>query len=250
MRFNDISISSVSELLAALQEQTRLREIVWFRGHAQLAWRLLPSLARNPVHLRQETDVIKRFIQLAVPHLTETLPQSDWEWIFLMQHHRVPTRLLDWSESPLAALWFAVNSTTPADLNEDGAVWCLDPLALNSEARLRGRLETELPGFGSDPILDSYLPDRQDQGAGQNPVAASGRRNSKRMAAQLGNFTIFDRSPNSIEDVGARNHIWRLVIPAKAKARIAEELRLLRFTELTLFPDLDRVANLTRELLV
>jgi hypothetical protein len=249
MRFDDIKISSVSELLSALQKQTKLRDLIWFRGHAQLRWKLLPSLARNPAHLRQETDVIKRFIQLAVPHLIESLPQSDWDWIFLMQHHRVPTRLLDWSESPLAALWFAVNSTSTEDLQSDGAVWCLDPLALNREARLRGRLETELPGFESDPILDNYLPDRQDQGAGQNPVAASGRRNSRRMAAQLGNFTIFDRSLNSIEEVGARNHVWRLVIPAAAKAQISEELRLLRFTELTLFPDLDRVANLTRELL-
>ena len=249
MRHADVEISSVSDLLLALEEQTNLRELTWFRGHAQVEWKLLPSLARNPAHLIRETDVIKRFIQLAVPHLTETLPQTDWDWIFLMQHHRVPTRLLDWSESPLAALWFAVNSSDPRDATIDGAVWCLDPLALNRVARLRGRLETELPGFGSDPILDNYLPDRQDQGAGQNPVAASGRRNSRRMAAQLGNFTIFDRSLNSIEEVGTGEHVWRLVIPAAAKAAIAEQLRLLRFTELTLFPDLDRVASLTRELL-
>lgn len=250
MRYQDINVSSVSELLAALQTQTKSRDLIWFRGHAQKDWKLIPSLARNPSHLMQETEVIKRFIQLAVPHLTEAPPKTDWEWIFLMQHHRVPTRLLDWSESPLAALWFAVNTKNSIDTKIDGAVWCLDPLALNREARLRGRLETELPGFESDKILDNYLPDRQDQGVGQNPVAASGRRNSRRMAAQLGNFTIFDRSPNSIEDVGAGLHVWRLVIPAAAKAAIAEELRLLRFTELTLFPDLDRVADLTKELLL
>ncbi len=249
MRHADREVRSVSDLLGALREVSVDRELLWFRGHAQLNWRLVPTLARNVEHLDRETEVIKRFIQLAVPHLTEDAPRDDWEWIFLMQHYRVPTRLLDWTESPLTALWFAVSSTNDADIRADGAFWCLSPLALNREARFRGRLETELPGFGKDDVLDSWLPDRQDRGLAQNPVAATGPRTSRRMAAQLGNFTISDRGSGSIEEIGVRNHIWRFVIPSAAKLVFAEELRLLRFTELTLFPDLDRVATLTREVL-
>lgn len=177
-------------------------------------------------------------------------PRDDWEWIFLMQHYRVPTRLLDWTESPLAALWFAVSSTDAANVASDGAFWCLAPLSLNREARFRGRLETELPGFGKDDVLDSWLPDRQDRGLAQNPVAATGPRNSRRMAAQLGNFTISDRGSGAIDEIGERRHVWRFIIPAAAKPTFAEELKLLRFTELTLFPDLDRVATVTKELLL
>ena len=249
MRHEDREICSVSDLLKALREHSLQRELVWFRGHANREWALVPSLARNAQHLQKETEIIKRFIQLAVPHLTQEPPRDDWEWIFLMQHHRVPTRLLDWTESPLAALWFAVSSTDAADHASDGAFWCLAPLSLNKEARFRGRLETELPGFGKDDVLDSWLPDRQDRGLAQNPVAATGPRTSRRMAAQLGNFTISDRGSAPLETIGALQHIWRLIIPAAAKATIAEELKLLNFTELTLFPDLDRVAALTKELL-
>jgi hypothetical protein len=249
MRHVDREIKSVSELISALQDVTVPRELLWFRGHAQANWPLIPFLARNPDHLGQETEIIKRFIQLAVPHLAKDTPRDDWEWIFLMQHHRVPTRLLDWSESPLAALWFAVSSTNADDVANAGAFWCLAPLALNKEARFRGRLETELPGFGKDSQLDSWLPDRQDSGVAQNPVAATGPRISPRMAAQLGNFTISDRGSEAIEDVGAGNHVWRFIIPAAAKPVFNEELKLLRFTELTLFPDLDRVALVTKELL-
>lgn len=69
------------------------------------------------------------------------------------------------------------------------------------------------------------------------------------MAAQLGNFTISDRGSGAIDEIGENRRVWRFIIPAAAKQVFAEELRLLRFTELTLFPDLDRVATLTRELL-
>jgi hypothetical protein len=249
MRHEDREIVSVSDLIMVLRELSIQRELLWFRGHSRKDWKLIPSLARNSGHLEKETEIIKRFIQLAVPHLIGDAPRDDWEWIFLMQHHRVPTRLLDWTESPLAALWFAVSSTDANDIAHDGAFWCLAPLSLNREARFRGRLETELSGFGKDDVLDSWLPDRQDSGLGQNPVAATGPRTSPRMAAQLGNFTISDRGSGAIEEIGERKHIWRFIIPTAAKPTIAEELRLLRFTELTLFPDLDRVATVTRELL-
>lgn len=249
MRHEDREVGSVGELLSALRGTMVARELLWFRGHSNKDWKLIPSLARTQEHLQKETEVNKRFIQLAVPHLTEDAPRDDWGWIFLMQHHRVPTRLLDWTESPLTALWFAVSSMKESSLKSDAAFWCLAPLSLNREARFRGKLESELPGFGMDEVLDSYLPDRQDGGYAKNPVAATGQRNSRRMAAQLGNFTIADRGSGPVEEIGERKHIWRFIIPAAAKPAIMEELKLLRYTELTLFPDLDRVAKETLELL-
>lgn len=121
MRHGDREIGSVNELLVALRDVTKDRELLWFRGHSQKDWKLVPTLARNIDHLGKETEIIKRFIQLAVPHLTEDAPRNDWEWIFLMQHHRVPTRLPDWTESPLAAVWFAVSSSDTDDVASDGA---------------------------------------------------------------------------------------------------------------------------------
>ncbi len=250
MRHEDREIKSVSDFLTALDNVSVEREVLWFRGHSKKEWKLTPSLARNVENLPKETELIKRFIQLAVPHLTEDVPKDDWEWIFLMQHHRVPTRLLDWSESPLAALWFAVSSPEADAIEGDAAFWCLAPLELNKEARFRGRLETELPGFGKDDVLDSYLPDRQDRGTAQHPVAATGPRNSKRMAAQLGNFTISDRGSGAIEDIGNKKHVWRFIIPSQEKRNLAKQLRLLGITELTLFPDLDRVASIAKEILL
>lgn len=247
MRYEDREIGSVGDLIAALREQTNARDTVWFRGQGSATWTLTPSLGRDEALLNRELNLIKRFIQLAIPQMTDAIPSSaaGWEWVFLMQHHNVPTRLLDWSESPLAAVWFALSD--PQTEKEAAAVWCLDPLALNAQARLRGRWLSELPAFGRDDILDNYLPDKQMDGAGAVPVAAIASRQFRRIAAQQGNFTISHAESGAVEEVGDGNHVWRLIIPVAARANLREELAYLRFNELQLFPDLDRAASVALE---
>jgi hypothetical protein len=56
-------------------------------------------------------------------------PDDYFGWLFLAQHYGLPTRLLDWSESPLVALYFAV---TEGHEDHDGCVWALWPGGLNS----------------------------------------------------------------------------------------------------------------------
>lgn len=247
MRYRDRTIDSVGALLKALKSQAPGGE-AWFRGQSVSTWTLVPSLARKQSHLAAESALLKRFMQNAVPHL-DRAPATEWEWMFMMQHHRAPTRLLDWSESPLAALYFAVSE--PKFARKDGAVWCLVPSALNAEARVTNfRFENEIPAFGVDDVLDSYLPSRVDGSpTAMGPVAIMGPRNTARMAAQLGVFTINHREHAPIEAIGKRKHAWRWLVPAAAKAEIRSELALLGFTALTLFPELDRVADVAKELL-
>lgn len=248
MRHADETILSVGQMLDVLKRQAPDKTVVWFRGHSIGKWELVPSLARNKKHLAAEAALRKRFIQNAIPHLDRT-PTEEWEWMFMMQHHRAPTRLLDWSESPLTALYFAVEEDK--HLKSDAAVWCLDPLALNDEAGIKSfAFRHEIPSFGIDDVLNSYLPSRVDASpAVMSPVAIMGPRNTARMAAQLGVFTINHRLHTPVEAIGAANHAWRWTIPAAAKKDIRRELALLGFTALTLFPELDRVADVAKELL-
>jgi hypothetical protein len=70
------------------------------------------------------------------------------------------------------------------------------------------------------------------------------------MAAQLGVFTINHKLHAPIETLGSTKHVWRWIIPAASKKSLAAELRQLGFSSLTLFPELDQVANVSKELLV
>src|SRR5579871_5820986 len=247
MRHPDRKIRSVAEMITALKTQIDRNGPIWFRGHSKKDWKLVPSLARERKFLVAESALIKRFMQNATPHL-QGQRMEEWEWLFLMQHHRAQTRLLDWSESPLVALYFAVHS--PGRLRTDGAVWCLDPIALNKAANIKFDFGEEIPSFGKDQVLDSYLPSRTQQNPSKLlPVAIIGPRNTPRMAAQQGTFTINQTVHTPIEKIADRKHVWRWVIPSGAKKGIIKELKHLGFTTLTLLPELDKVADLTRELL-
>lgn len=248
MRYRDRTIKSVSDLLTALKTQTRQHGIVWFRGHARSNWTLVPSLARKKAHLKAEAALIKRFMQNAVPHL-DPPPSHEWEWMFLMQHHRAPTRLLDWTESPLAALYFVVSEKE--HYNREGALWCLDPVALNRDvANINFKFTNEIPAFGLDKTMENYLPSRLSLEASiLKPVGIVGPRNTARMVAQLGVFTINHGDHTPIENLGSMNHVWRWIVPSTAKKKLFVELKNLGFTALTLFPDLDRVADVSKELL-
>jgi len=247
MKYKDRSVESVAQMLGALKQQVKPRQVVWFRGQAQKNWKLVPSLARNQKNLVAESALIKRFMQDAVPHLSSPV-REEWEWIFLMQHYRALTRLLDWTESPLAALYFAVSEKKHKAV--DGAVWCLDPIALNRAANLQFAFEPEIPAFGRDKVLESYLPSHvQESPSKLFTVAIVGPRNTARMAAQLGTFTINHRLHTPIEAIGDADHVWRWIIPAESKRKILGELALLEITALTLFPELDKVADMSMEIL-
>jgi len=93
-----------------------------FRGQA-CDWPLVPSVGRNILvsdFLVSERQIIDEFKRESIPYL-DIIPKDYWQWLAVAQHNRLPTRLLDWTENPLVALWFAVKD--PAIVNKPGIVW-------------------------------------------------------------------------------------------------------------------------------
>jgi len=190
-----------------------------------------------------------RFRQSAAM-LADRLPRSSFDWTFLMQHYGVPTRLLDWSESPLVALYFAVDDLEKHP-GKDAAVWCLKPTELNKNANIVDKDEAHyIPSF-EDSELEPYSADglRLKERTELYPVATIATRNNPRIQAQMGTFTIHHRMNIAIEDVGpTKNHIIKYIIPSNAKAALAAELKLLGFSKFSLFPELASVGAILKEM--
>lgn len=238
----DYEIASVEDFLTLLDQVSPPGSDRWFRGHASEGWDLSASVFRTPARTNNETVLLKRFIQEARRHMPE-VPSRWWDWVFLAQHHQVPTRLLDWSESALVGLYFA--ALDHLDMNDDpstardGIVWVLDPVSLNAEQGhvFKGR---DIPLFGLDAELDDYLP--YGGKAHELPVVAGlAARNFDRISAQWGTFTVGNRATPLNFHLKSTGFLKSVRVPLAAKADVRSKLKQMGLQDRTLYLDLHRL---------
>ena len=217
----------------------------WYRGEPESNTSLIPGLFRNVTQreiserLKTEWELRDEFELRARNFLDGvTLSQNDeqnWDLYFLMQHYGVPTRILDWTESPLLSLYFALRGSI--EKKEEVWVWALHPWLLNKSVMKKPEILPSydkkylryLPGIGKDYKLPEY------------PAAFNVPYITPRIIAQKSCFTIHGRNLKgllTISDCGKFIKKIR-IIKKDSLIYLRNDLRSLGISEISVFPDLD-----------
>lgn len=248
------SLSEYVELIATLRSSTA-DSLLWLRGCTDFKnHSLQPSLCRHPSRRsvaersKLEEELLTYFRQRGVPFGTPPLP-GDWEPLFYMQHYRIPTRLLDWSESPFVALYFAVLKAKQAGRGrrKDACVWALDPVSWNRHALSDisyngGVLSVNDEGLKGHVFQKGYVNLRA------HPVALYGTHNSSRIVAQRGVFVVFGQNSASMESACVTQNfpndcLVKIKIPGAVLPAVQDSLRSSGMTASVVFPDLEGFAR-------
>lgn len=191
---------------------------------------LLPKIGRGNINsvdlLDKEHKLITEFKRLSYPLLDNKSEYDNWEWLALAQHHGLPTRLLDWTANPLAALWFAFNEDK--DNSSDRIVWKF--LVIK-------------------PYIISNPADKTDPYNLRGTYVFKPKHITKRISAQDGWFTIhkfIEKEQRFIplnRIVRYDALISKILIPEKLRDELLVQLNTLGINSFSLFPDLEGLSK-------
>ena len=244
-------VASSEGYVAAIRRLTARWDERWFRGHTNARWPLVPGAFRKRTYgFAGEADARDQFELRAPLFLSDALaqtthePENSWEWYFLMQHYGIPTRLLDWSESALTALYFALDGNE----RHDRCVWILEPHDMNKNLHNNDLIFT----YHDDPV-PRYLSKRPTLSRTEarrflsqlpsSPAAIAPPFTTRRIAAQRGQFTLHGQDRAPLEDLPKlQRHLVKLIIPAARVRSMREDLAWAGVTRTSVFPELTALA--------
>jgi hypothetical protein len=250
---DEIRVSGWGELQERLfadswqPELGRFRSNFAFRGRNDVAEGLGTSLLRlggNPREL--EAHLLRNFRKYAQ---REDVPfDSPWNWLALAQHHGLPTRLLDWTYSPLIALHFATARLEHYD--RDGIVWMIDYVEAQQHVpdQLRKVLEDQRMVVFTAELLaqEAGALDALEHLAEEDFVAFLEPPSlDERIVNQYALFSLMSRPEARLDGwLESRPRLARrIVIPAELKWEVRDKLDQSNVTERVLFPGLDGLSR-------
>jgi FRG domain len=214
--------------------------IPFFRGQRDAAWPLTPGIFRGNFRPYAEQSIYYEFRAGASMLLGNAI--EPWDVLFAMQHHGLPTRLLDWTEVFAVALHFAVREPF-----ETAAVWMLDPYVLNQISCQQEEIldiQDDFPHNYFDYFVSDNASTKQVFPA--DVVAIFPRHTNARLAGQRGKFTLHGTQVAIATDPRFSRYIRKFELPADGREAALEFLSLTGVNDYSVFPDLDGLCRFLR----
>lgn len=246
------TVNSWDDLQAAVFEDVwdasvqRYRDNRVFRGVKDRHWDMIPALNRCCAHnLDLEKHILRSFRRYGYAELQGI--NSFWQLVATGQHYGLPTRLLDWSYSPLVAAHFATEDVTAYD--RDGAIIIADMDIINAllPEPLGKMLRKDAVSVFSQDTLDRAAPTLDDFAALSDrpfclffePASAVSRIENQYALFSVSSDVslLIDRLP------GAEEAFTRLIVPHSVKLEIRDKLDYINISERLLYPGLGGVCR-------
>ena len=191
---------------------------------------------------------MRNFCKYAHGHVVDR--ESLWYWLTFGQHHGLPTRLLDWTYSPMVALHFATSNVEHFD--RDGSIWMVNygNLNLASPPLLSDALKKEGSYVFTTEMLTRFLADFDSLSKSKDDFLIFFEPPSidERVVNQFALFSVMSNPSRNIDDF-LKDHpqsVRRVLIPKTIKAEIRDKLDQANINERVLFPGLDGLSTWLR----
>lgn len=252
----EIRLKDMSEVLELIAEQTydsnigRNRSPYLYRGMPNAKFHILTSLQRNCLEKSEEMEknILRNFAKYAAIEESVGLEDSVWRQLILGQHHGLPTRLLDWSCSPLIGLHFATSGEEIDKMNQhDGQLWKVDINEINEllPDEYKAMLEDEDAYLFTDDMLEEISLKKYDQAMGDSAMAFMEPPSiDQRIINQYACFSIVPSGIRNIEKFFAdkTTNTVRYILDKDLRWEVRDFLDRININERTVYPGLDGIS--------
>jgi hypothetical protein len=225
-----------------------------YRGQANASWELSTSLERSSlVEIDHDVEIVLiAEYRKAIRSLPDYsgIPETTLEWLSLLQHHGTPTTLIDFTDSPYIAAYFAFQEEV-SEKSESVAIWCINRIRFYQAALYYLKEDVEIAAHGCrqylfsestfeklfgrrdlDCVMPFDLANANQRQLIQQSVFVAAMNPEKRFADQL-SFLDYQEKPI----------MTKLTIPSKERKVALRDLMKMNITHATLFPGIDGFAR-------